>query len=537
MATMKSPKRNVLALFVDGLDVKLAHLSLKGKKVTVHEIRTATLASKMEERKTAAVGALAFGDVADPFAGVSIATAEMGSEGSSEDNSSVLLGLLSAYPSSKYSLAYSIAEPALYYHILESDRGLKGTKLKEYMLEELRAIRAFQPAADAVDAIRTEENNLLCVVREDGMSLINSLENIRGFLGGRLPRIPVIDSADVSLMNMVRLNYDLQPQDVTVIVYVGVEFTRLVFMRGHQFYQFAPILGEGHDSPNLANTVYSRLLLEQDNLGIPRISRIVLAGESRGIALKEFLNQQMPDQEVDYLLAPQLDLTSLAPEDQEKISEFAIPIGAAWRVLEPENPKVYAINLLPASIQEGQRTLKLGWHGYLLLALLFLSTLYFSVSISRKLSDITAQEHVLGLKQAQIAENEALQQSILDLEQQLAHFQSSLALYDNIVPGSERWSRTLTQLSHGVEDLNSIWLTDITSNDKGSTTMNGYTVYRTRIPRLATLFENSVLKEVTVQEIRKVPVYRYMIEVPTVGSGGVSAEVAAAPPVPTEGGQ
>ena len=59
----------------------------------------------------------------------------------------------------------------------------------------------------------------------------------------------------------------------------GAEFTRLIFMRGEHFHQFAPIIGEGYDSPNLQNTVYSRLLLEQDNLAIPHIRRIILAGE------------------------------------------------------------------------------------------------------------------------------------------------------------------------------------------------------------------------------------------------------------------
>jgi Tfp pilus assembly protein PilN len=513
MATMKGPKKSVLALFVDGLDVKLAHLTTKGKRVAVQELRSATLASKIEERKMAEAGAMVGADGTDAFI-LPTAGMEMGSIAADQNNSEVLLGLLAQYPSAKYSLTYSIGEPSLYYHLLESDFGLKGKKLKSRILEELRSIRAFQPSEDAVDAIPTDENNLLCIVREDGLSLLNSLEGIKGFLGGRLPRIPVIDSADVSLMNMVRLNYSLEPHEVTVIVYVGFEFTRLIFMRGNQFFQFAPILGEGYDSPNLANTVYSRLLLEQDNLSIPRIARIVLAGESKRIGLRDFLTQQLPDQEVEYLLAPQVDSSDLPQEQQEMISEYAIPIGAAWRVLEAENPRIYSINLLPMAVQEGQRSLKLGWHGYILLALLFVSTLFFSMSITEKSKQINEQQQVLALKQSQIAEIEALQSSILELEQQLGKFNTSLALYDSIVPGYDRWSKSLTQLSHGVEDLNSIWLTDIASDEHGRVTMNGYTIYRTRIPRLATLFDASLLKEVTVQDIREVPVYKYLIEVP-----------------------
>jgi hypothetical protein len=403
--------------------------------------------------------------------------------------------------------------------VLESDFGLKGTKLKDRILEELKNIRAFQPAADAVDAIRTDEGNLLCIVREDGLSLINSLENIKGFMGGRIPFIPAIDSADVSLMNLVRLNYDLQPQEVSVIIYVGVEFTRLIFMRGDQFYQFAPILGEGYDSPNLLNTVYSRLLLEQDNLAIPRINRIILAGESKRIGFRDFLLQQLPDQEVEYLLAPRLDTSQLSAEQQETISDYAVPIGAAWKVLDPNNASVYKINLLPAEVREGQRVFKLAWHGYLLMLLLFLSTLFFTWTIAQKTKEIKELKEVLTLKEGQRAENQTLASSIDALQLQLVRYKTSLALYDSLVPGSERWSKVLTQISHGVEDLNSIWLSDFTAGETSVLHMNGFAVYRTRIPRLSTLFDNSLLKEVDVQAIREQTVYRYQIEVPAPAPG------------------
>lgn len=511
---MASRGHNVLGLFVDGLDVKLAHLTLRKKRVVVEELASATLMTKFQEAKAledTGTGTAEMGDAFNvPVATTPEATAEVGTE----DNNAVLLGLLAKYPKGKYSLTYAIAEPSLYYHILESDFGLKGKKLKTRILEELRSIRAFQPAEDAVDAIKTDEGNLLCIVREDGLSLINALEGIKGFIGNRIPMIPAIDSADVALMNMVRLNYDPQPDDVTVIVYVGVEFTRLIFMRGDHFYQFAPIIGEGYDSPNLQNTVYSRLLLEQDNLAIPRISRIILAGQCKRIGFKEFLSQQLPDQEIDYLLAPQLDTSMLSPEDQEMISEYAIAISCAWKVLDPQNKRMYAVNLLPSEVREGQRVFKLAWHGWLILLLLFGSTLLFTMQIAQKNKEIRELREQLTLKESQRAENLTLSNSIMALEEQLNRFRTSLALYDSLVPGSERWSKVLTQMSHGVEDLNSIWLTDFTGSQEGAVNLNGYAVYRTRIPRLSTLFESALLQEVTVQAIREQTVYKYKIDVP-----------------------
>ena len=520
MASMNK-RRNVLGLFVDGLDIKLAHLSIKGKKVTVNELRSATLVSRIEERQVVEASMASLGDTGmDGFPAAPMSPTELGLPRQGEDNNAVLLGLLSDYPVRKYSVTYSISEPSIYYHTLESDFGLKGKKLKERILNELKNVRPFQPALDAVDSIHTDEGNLLCVVREDGLSLINMLENVKGYIGNRIPNIPAIDTTDISLMNMVRLNYDLQPHEVSVIIYIGAEFTRLIFMRGSQLFQFAPILGEGYDSPNLHNTVYSRLLLEQDNLGIPRLTRVILAGDCRRVAFKDFLLQQLPDHEIDYLLAPNLDSSPLPAEQQEAISEFAVPIGAAWRVLDSSNTRLYRINLLPESVREGQRVFKLSWHGYLLLVLLFASAFLFTRSISTKVRDLKEQEVQLGIKQAQVAENQILSDSIEAVSAQRARYQTSLALYDSLVPGTDRWSRTLTQLSHGTEDLNSIWLTDLASGADGALMMNGFTVYRTRIPRLSAQFDQSILKEVNVQEIREQTVYRYKIEVPPTSVGG-----------------
>jgi Tfp pilus assembly protein PilN len=513
MASLAGKGKSVIGLFIDGLDVKLARLSLRRKQVVVEELKTATLVSRLHESKIADITAGGL-DTSDAFNLGAGGSTETVADGVSEDNNAVLIGLFSQYPRNKYPVTYSLAEPAIYYHVLESDFGLKGKKLKDRILEELKSIRSFQPAADAVDAIKTDEGNLLCIVREDGLSLINALENIKGFIGNRLPVIPAIDSADVSLMNMVRQNYQLEPHEVTVVIYVGVEFTRLIFMRGSHFYQFAPIIGEGYDSPNLQNTVYSRLLLEQDNLAIPQIGRIVLAGQCRRIGFKEFLTQQLPDQEIDYLLAPNVDSSALPMEEQESISEFAVPIGAAMKALIPADKNIYNVNLLPASVREGQRVFKLAWHGYLLLVLLFASTFFFTWQVAKYSKQIRDLRDELTLKESQRAENITLASSIQALEEQLTRYQASMALYDSLVPGAERFSKVLTSLSHGVEDLNSIWLTDLSSGTDGNMDLNGFALYRTRIPRLSTLFENALLEEVNVQEIRKETVYKYRIKVP-----------------------
>jgi hypothetical protein len=511
--------KSVVGLFVDGLDVKFARLTSRRGKVVVEELRSATLVSKLEERKPAEAS-VTLGDEKDPFKLPELDATAAPTITGQEDNNAVLLGLFSPLKPKSYSLAYSISEPSIYYHHLESSFGLKGKKLKERIIEELKNVRTFQPTPDAVDSIVTDEGTLLCVVREEGLSLINLLDNIKGFLGKRLPNIAGIESSDISLMNMVRANYALEPDEVSVIIYIGAEFTRLIFLRGANFFQFAPILSEGYDSPNLQNTVYSRLLLEQDNLGINRISRIILAGESRRIAFKEFLNQMLPDQQVDYLLAPGLDVSALPAELQEAVSEYAVPIGAAWRFLDSSNKAFYRTNLMPDEVREGQRVFKLSWHGYLLMMAIFGATLLFTTEIQKKEQELKEAKAQLDVKSAQVAENTALMNSIASLQEELNRYNSSMALYDSLVPGADKFTRTFTLLSNGIEDLNSIWIKEFTVGESGPATMSGFAVNRTRIPRLAALFERALLKEVNTEEIRQETVYRYNVEIPSLNTAG-----------------
>ena len=113
----------------------------------------------------------------------------------------------------------------------------------------------------------------------------------------------------------------------------GHDFSRLVFMQGEHYLHFAPIISEGYESPNIENTIYSRILLEQDNIALTRIDRILLAGESHKVNLLDTLAPQFSSALVEYMKAPNLDLGEFEGSIGEAVSEYIIPIMTAWRSL------------------------------------------------------------------------------------------------------------------------------------------------------------------------------------------------------------
>jgi hypothetical protein len=515
--------KTAVALFVDGLELKYVQLSQKGKSITLRDFKTVSLVQRFEEVKPAAggeVGAMDTGVDAFGTAG-GAAAVEAGPEGAS--NASVLLSVLGDLPSSKYVLSYAIGEPAVTYHEFESDFGLKGAKLKKRISDELAAARAAPPPIDAIDGIPTAQGGLLSLIREDGLSLHDLLTEIKPMMGNRAPNLSILDSSDISLMNLVRASYQFQEEEITVVVYVGHEFSRMIFMQGTNYLHFAPIVSEGYNSANIENTLYSRVLLEQDNIALTRIDRILLAGESHKANLKDLLAPQFPSAQVEYVQAPELDLSLYEGTVGEAISEYAIPIATAWRTLEAKKPGFYDVNLIPPSILEAQKVFKLAWHGWLLALGIIGSIVFFFTAINQRNIEIRQANELLKKRQAEMHDLEALRSRKNMLIAEIGKLSTATALYEKLVPGSDRWSRILHYLGNSVEDLNSLWITRIIRIDTppGSFRITGRSIYRTRIWRLSSLFEKATLQEVRFIEVRGKTLYQFELLVEKVDKGDV----------------
>lgn len=513
MPYSKEEGKTVISLFVDGLDVKFVHLAYKNNVIQLHDVKTVNLLKRLEERALAESGMSGNADSFDLMdtyesSGRQDTVIE---GGGNQSNSEVIIGLLSEFPTSAYKLVYSISEPSVYYQTFEDSFGLSGAKLKKRLIDEIGETRSVRPADDSLTYIQAAEGQILTIIREDGLSLLELIQSVKDFLGNRLPRIEFIETSDISLMNVVRANYELGESEISIIVYVGSEFSRLIFMKGEHFFHFAPVISEGRLTPNIENTLYSRILLEQDSAGILRIDRVFLAGEAYKIDLKTFLTPQFAESPIEYVGASNLDASLFEDQAEAVISEYAIPIAAGMRIFQPKNHLYYHVDLLPASFREGQKIFKLAWHGYVLLASIFMLTLFFTNRYVGQGDDLRRARVELQRKEAQLAENQRLQLILDSLTVQNQSYKEALAVYDSIVPNYNRWSKIFYHLTNSVEMVNSVWIKDIVSKNDGTIELTGYSVYRERIPKIATMFESATLQSVEIESIRGKDVYRFLL--------------------------
>jgi len=516
-----SPKgTQAVGLFVDGFDLKYVCLKKTKNGIQLQDYKTVRLATKLDEihYSQAKADDISFDSLEATSFDLDTETIGQSGDSTSDDkftvkNETIIRELLADLNGTNYTLTYAVTEPAIDYQILETDFGLKGNKLKERVLEELGNIRSIIPNPDALSILETGAGSLICIVREDGLSLANLISDATTSVGERPPRISLIDAAEVALMNAVRTNYRFENEEHTLLVYVAQDFTRLIYMRGNEYQHFAPVIAEGIESSNLKQTIYSRASLEQHNIGIHHLDRIILAGDAHRLQLDEFLKDKFAVTDVGYIQYENLDTSSFSGANVEELSEFAVPIATAWKILDSKNPAIYPGNLIPTHLAAEQNIFKLAWHGYALLAALFLVTVFFAAQIPVQQRTINQLAQEVNFKETQALEVDHLEASVSQVGNEINKLQSALNLYEQLVPGYNRWSRNLTHLSTGVDDLNSLWILDVRSqgdNGKGLE-INGYSIYRSRIPRFANLFDNAILQEVLVQEIRGRIVYRFKV--------------------------
>lgn len=509
-----------VGIFVDGLSLQVACLAKSGKKIRLVDVQAVNLVVRLESSTVTGAKILEEIEGSEETridANVENLSSDFILSGIGkeyQDNASVIVGVLNKYPKRRYRIAISVPEPCIYYLTLESNWNLKKSKLKSKIVEEISKGKTGEtPNQDAINYIEFPDGSVLVIVRDSRIFLIDLLDSVKKLIGGRLPRISFVETPEISLVNLVKLNYQFSQDTTTVIVYIGHEFSRLIFMKGNELYHISPLISEGVDSYNIASTIYSRLILEQDSLGLPVINNIILTGEAQATEVKEFLRGIFPeDVNIDYVKFANLSLGNGNSLISKDLPRFAVSIGSAWRTLETGREDLYAVDLTPLEVREGQKVFKLGLLGWLFLILLPFLTFQVTVKIAHLNDDLLEAQNELQRKKLELLELKNYQQKVEMAKQELSYYRSVLEVLDSMKVDTDIWSKFLEKISTEVGKIGKIWITDISASDSRTITIKGYSLYRNRIPRFSNAIGNATLTQVQVQEIRGKTVYRFEIK-------------------------
>jgi len=443
------------------------------------------------------------------------------SDGSGEDaflsaegsdvSAEALAGVLNRLPNKRFKLALSLPEPMVYYTSFDNDWGLKGTKLKKRIIEEISASRSegTQLSVEQVHVLKLADSRILAIVNEDDTSVLDVHNALRGNSLRRTPWIDFVETAEVSLVNLINTNYEFTEDEISLVIYVGSESSRLIFMHGKEIYNISNLIGAGLDSPSVANTIYSRLLLEQDNLNLHKMDNIILTGEAFEAELKEFLVSKFDeDVNLEYLQFNSLDVSGIDP----LLSRFSIAIGTALRSLNKGETE-YKVDLIPKSIREGQKSFKLGPVGWILLALIPLLTFFFTFQSVKQQEQLAELGSKITAVSSDLDSRRNVEPTYNAEKKKLAAYDRTLTLVDSLLVGTKTWSGILRQISRSTAQVKGIWVTDVVQSSKTEIRVEGYSLYRDRVSQFAdALTYNSNLAEVELEEIQDKEVFSFIVK-------------------------
>jgi hypothetical protein len=404
-----------------------------------------------------------------------------------------------------------LTEPALNYHVYEGSKLGKSSKFSQDVINDIYETKNITVNKDELAHVELADKSTLAVFLTEEVSCIKLVNSLAAYNGKRFYKIPTIKSAEVALANYVAKKKKFFPDDQSLIVYIGKENSKLIFLQGRKLKHIGNTLDIGTTNLHTYDVYFSKILLEMDNGGISSLDNIIVCGEDDSENLILSFYGTFPEANVSRLEFDEMDSSILDDESKKSISAFSILIATANEYFDEQTQKSPdCINFLPRFIREEQKVFQFAWHGYAILPLLFGATFFLTLQIlmnNKKAGDLEkeiAQQTVL------LRQNQEILGRIADLESKISGFGQTQVILDSASVGTGVWSKISEHFSDFFSAKQNIWLTKLNS-DANNISLEGFALSKLSPTELAYSIDGAELKGIFFEAIREENAYRYSL--------------------------
>ncbi|MDP8226953.1 MAG: tetratricopeptide repeat protein, partial [Candidatus Celaenobacter polaris] len=363
------------------------------------------------------------------------------------------------------------------------------------------------------DFIINKDNSLLAFVERGRNNILRALQEINPLISKKRLFYSYIEPAEISLMNIVRDNYNFSDEDYVLIIYISIDTKFGIVMRGNDFVRSFPIIVPETDIGHMRQVIYSKIILEQDTSNVNITSNIILAGEmAKDDDVKYFRSRINSGANISRITLDKLHIPQAKEQDfaPERIADYCIPIALAWKSLEGRNKNFYSCNLLPSKIIENQKSFKISWHGFIIMAVIF----YVAFSATSKNLNVSKEIIRLNRENGQVmielTKNRPIVAKLKQVKAEIAALQSNLKKIDNLVEDKNQWYYILNVISNSFKEHKISWLTSLNSQEE-TFKVSGFTTRKRNVIPFSNLFPNGNIVKVTENTIQNVSIWQYDI--------------------------
>ena len=403
----------------------------------------------------------------------------------------------------------AVTEPSIYYHIFEGNKAANASKLTDEIISDIQESKNVTIDKENLGYTELSDKSLLAVFLSGEVGCIKMVNNLARYNGRRYYKITAVKSAEISLAYYVAKKKKFFPDDQSLIVYIGKEYSKLIFLHGRKLKHIGTTLDIGTLNLHTYDVYFSKILLEMENGGISSLDNIVVCGEDDSENLILSFYGTFPEANVTRLEFEELDLSGVNAHTKEIFSSFSVPIAVASDYFDELEEIHKGINLLPKYVKEEQKFFQFAWHGFAILPLLFVAALFLTQKILINQREIKQLDDQITEQTLLMKKNQAILSKISNLEGKINNFSQTQAILDSASVGTGEWTRIDKKISSFIGNRKNIWITKIAGGEGNTVILEGYALSRKVLTDFAYFLKMAELRSVNYESLRDKDAYKF----------------------------
>jgi hypothetical protein len=405
----------------------------------------------------------------------------------------------------------ALTEPAIFYHIFEGSKFPKSAKVTQEIINDIQEAKNVSIDSENLGYIELADKSLLSVFLGGEVSCIKFINGLARYNNKRYYKIPSVKSAEISLAYYVSKRKKFFPDDNSLIVYIGKEYSKLIFLHGRKLKHIGTTLDIGTTNLHTYDVYFSKILLEMENGGISSLDNIIVCGEDDSENLILSFYGTFPEANVSRLEFDDLDLSGVDEETKTKFSAYSVPIAVGTEYIDEQEEGTSGINLLPKYVKEDQKFIQFAWHGYLMLPILFIATFFITQAILKNHVEMGQLDQAITEQTILMRQNQEILNNISQLKTKIEGFDQTQAILDSASAGTGVWTDVLQKISDFFSAKHDLWLTQLNVNAGNEVTLLGYAINKDVVTQFAYALEGATLKSMVFEALRDENAYKFTI--------------------------
>ena len=391
-----------------------------------------------------------------------------------------------------------LSEPAIYFQKINDEKELASLN-----------INPNGKIGTTIDFVKLYDFTKLAVYPSGQSNYLQAIDSLARMNNKRFFKIPTVKSAEISLASYIARKVDFIADDTSLVLYIGKEYSKLIFLRGNKLLHIGSTLSIGKNSFNAHSTIVSKILLEMEHGSISSIDNIVICGEDDSDELKYTVNEAYPSTKVIFQNIVDVEIEGVDSFSSE--ASFIVPVAVAEEYFAELNKEFTGINLLPSYIKEEQKLINIGWRGYAVVLMIFLSAGFFLMKVKANIDELSAKNEEIKKIQLIQAQNRETVAKIQSFENKIKNFDRTKAILDQLSSGTEILSTQMRKLSDYTNQKRNLWISQINLDANKNMKINGYTMSRPVVKELSDSYNGSILQNILYDPLRDFRTFKFSI--------------------------